>query len=84
MKGVAGQVFAIGLATSWPNATSFFRRPSLLWKSILARNMIMPIVAFLLIKAFSLRGPVAIAGIRHLHVLLWLGWMCISSRDFRG
>ena len=58
---VIGQVFAIGLATSWQDATSFFRRPSLLWKSILARNVIVPIVAFLLIKAFSLRGPVAIA-----------------------
>ena len=55
------QVFAIGLGTTWHDATYLFRKPKLLLSSILARNVAMPIVAILLIKLMSLRGAVAIA-----------------------
>jgi BASS family bile acid:Na+ symporter len=54
------QVFAIGLGTTWHDATYLLRRPMLLFNSILARNVAMPIVAILLIKLMSLRGAVAI------------------------
>lgn len=55
------QVFAIGLGTTWQDATYLFRRPGLLLNSILARNVAMPIIAILLIKLMSLQGAVAIA-----------------------
>lgn len=55
------QVFAIGLRTSWESATWLFRRPKLLWNSILARNVVVPIVAILLVKIFSFHPAIAIA-----------------------
>jgi len=55
------QVFAIGLGARWSDATYLFRRPALLWNSILARSIVAPVIAILLIKALSLRGAVAIA-----------------------
>jgi BASS family bile acid:Na+ symporter len=58
---VAVQVFAIGLGTSWEDATYLFRHPKLLSNSILARNVAMPILAILLIKSFPLHGAIAIA-----------------------
>jgi BASS family bile acid:Na+ symporter len=54
------QVFAIGLGSSWQQAMFLFRRPKLLANSILARNVVMPIVAIMLIKAFSFHVAVAI------------------------
>jgi bile acid:Na+ symporter, BASS family len=54
------QVFAIGLGTTWHDATYLFRQPRLLLNSILARNVAMPIIAILLIKTMSFKGPVAI------------------------
>jgi BASS family bile acid:Na+ symporter len=54
------QVFAIGLGTTWQDATHLFRRPKLLVNSILARNVAMPIIAILLIKLLSLHGAMAI------------------------
>jgi BASS family bile acid:Na+ symporter len=55
------QVFATGLGSSWQDATYLFRRPKLLVNSILARNLVMPIVAILLIRTFSFHVAVAIA-----------------------
>ena len=54
------QVVAIGLGTTWHDATYLFRRPRLLVNSILARNVAVPIVAILLIKTFSFQVAVAI------------------------
>ena len=54
------QVVAIGLGTTWQDATYLFRRPRLLLNSILARNVAVPIVAILLIKTFSFQVAVAI------------------------
>ncbi len=57
---ILAQVFAIGLRTTWPEATYLFRHQRLLWKSILARNVAMPIIAILLIKVFSFHFAIAI------------------------
>jgi BASS family bile acid:Na+ symporter len=54
------QVLAIGLGASWEDVTYLFRRPFLLVNSILARNVIAPVVAILLIKAFSFHVAIAI------------------------
>ena len=54
-------VFAIGLGATWYDATYLFRNPKLLLNSILARNVIMPIITVLLIKALNLHPAVAIA-----------------------
>ena len=47
------QVFAVGLGTTWQDASYLFRSPRLLVNSILARNVAAPAIAILLIKAFS-------------------------------
>ena len=57
---VIAQVFAIGLGTTWQDATYLFRRPRLLVNSILARNVAVPVIAVLLIKAFSFHVAIAI------------------------
>jgi bile acid:Na+ symporter, BASS family len=54
------QVVAIGLGTTWEDATYLFRRPRLLVNSVLARNIAVPVVAILLIKVFSFHVAVAI------------------------
>lgn len=54
------QVFAIGLGTTWYDATYLFRRSRLLMNSVLARNVAIPIIAILLIKAFWFHVAVAI------------------------
>jgi BASS family bile acid:Na+ symporter len=54
------QVFALGLETTWRDATYFFRSPRLLVNSVLARNVAVPVIAILLIKAFSFHVAVAI------------------------
>jgi BASS family bile acid:Na+ symporter len=54
------QVVAIGLGTTWEDATYLFRRPALLVNSVLARNVAVPVIAILLIKAFSFHVAVAI------------------------
>ncbi len=51
-------VFAIGLETSWANAIFLFRQPTLLVKSLLARNLAMPLVAILIAKAFPMHPVV--------------------------
>lgn len=55
------QVFAIGLGTTWEQATYLFRHARLMWNSILARNAAVPVIAILLIKAFPFHVAVAIA-----------------------
>jgi bile acid:Na+ symporter, BASS family len=54
------QVFGIGLGAAWQDAVYLFRCPRLLAGSILARNVAVPIIAILLIKAFSFHVAVAI------------------------
>jgi len=51
-------VFAIGLETTWTNAIFLFRQPKLLIKSLLARNLAMPLVAILLVKVFPVHPAV--------------------------
>jgi BASS family bile acid:Na+ symporter len=53
-------VFAIGLGTTWQDATYLFRRPRLLGNSIVARNVAVPVIAILLIKAFPFHVAIAI------------------------
>ena len=57
---IMAQVFAIGLGASWDDATYLFRRPKLLWNSILARNVVLPILAVVLIKLFTFHLAIAI------------------------
>ena len=54
------QVFAVGLGTTWDDTTYLLRRPRLLVNSILARNVAVPIIAILLIKAFPFHIAIAI------------------------
>src|SRR6185437_9834591 len=54
------QVFAIGVGATWYDAIYLFRHPKLLFNSILARNVAVPVIAILLIKLMSLQGAVAI------------------------
>ena len=54
------QVFALGLGATWRDAMYLFRQPRLLWNSILARNIAAPVIAVLLIKAFSFHPAIAI------------------------
>jgi bile acid:Na+ symporter, BASS family len=51
-------VFGIGLETTWANAISLFRQPALLFKSLVARNLAMPLIAILLVKAFPVHPAV--------------------------
>lgn len=55
------QVFAIGTGTTWRDTTYLFRQPVLLGKSILSRNIAVPILAIVLIKTFELHPAVAIS-----------------------
>jgi BASS family bile acid:Na+ symporter len=54
-------VLAIGLQTTWTDAVFLFRQPALLIKSLVARNVVMPMVAILLVKAFPVHPAVKIA-----------------------
>jgi len=54
------QVAAIGLGTTWHDATYLFGCPRLLVNSVLARNVAVPMIAILLIKVFSFHVAVAI------------------------
>jgi len=57
---IVALVFAVGLGTTWRDATYLFRTPRLLGNSILARNVAVPIIAILLIKAFPFHVAIAI------------------------
>jgi bile acid:Na+ symporter, BASS family len=52
-------VFAIGLRTTWAEATYLFRRPRLLAQSIVARNVIVPVLTLLMVRVMKLDRPVA-------------------------
>jgi BASS family bile acid:Na+ symporter len=54
------QVFAIGLGAAWQDAVYLFRRPGPLANSILARNVVVPAIAILLIKTFPFHVAIAI------------------------
>ena len=54
------QVFAIGLGTTWYDATYLFPPFPAVDELVLARNVAIPIIAILLIKAFSFHVAVAI------------------------
>jgi BASS family bile acid:Na+ symporter len=51
-------VFAIGLQTAPADALFLFRHPPVLLKSLVARNVAMPLVAILLVRAFPLHPAV--------------------------
>lgn len=57
---IPAQVFAIGLGATWDDAAFLFRRPKLLAKSMLARNVAVPIIAVLLIRTFPFYAAIAI------------------------
>jgi len=54
-------VLGLGLNATWQDATSLFRRPGLLVRSVLSMNVIMPLVAAGLVVAFDLPVAVKIA-----------------------
>jgi bile acid:Na+ symporter, BASS family len=54
-------VLSLGLNASWQDATSLFRQPGLLVRSVLSMNVIMPLVATGLVVAFNLPAEVKIA-----------------------
>jgi bile acid:Na+ symporter, BASS family len=54
-------VLSFALRATWRDATSLFRHPSLLLRSLLAMNVLMPIFAMVLVGLFSLRPAIALA-----------------------
>jgi bile acid:Na+ symporter, BASS family len=54
-------VLGIGLNASWRDALYLFRHPSLLFRSVLSMNVIMPLVAAALVVAFDLPLTVKVA-----------------------
>lgn len=67
-------VFAIGLETTWATAIFLFRRPALLIKSLVARNLAMPLVAILLAKVFlvhpAVKGAIVLLSVTPIPPLL--------------
>jgi bile acid:Na+ symporter, BASS family len=58
---IAGLVFGLGLRSRAEELLSLLERPSLLARSMLAMNLIMPAFAIVLVKLFDLRTEVAVA-----------------------
>ncbi|MGO9948616.1 MAG: bile acid:sodium symporter family protein [Steroidobacteraceae bacterium] len=54
-------VLSFALRATWRDATSLFRNPWLLLRSLLAMNVLMPIFAATLVGLFTLRPAIAIA-----------------------
>jgi bile acid:Na+ symporter, BASS family len=54
-------VVSFALRATWRDATSLFRNPSLLLRSLLAMNVLMPIFAATLVGLFALRPAIEIA-----------------------
>jgi bile acid:Na+ symporter, BASS family len=54
-------VLSFALLATWRDATSLFRNPSQLLRSLLAMNVLLPLFAASLVAVFALRPPVAIA-----------------------
>ncbi len=53
-------VMSLGMSSSWSEATYLFRNPRLLLRSIVSRNVVIPLVAVLLLKIFPFHAAVAI------------------------
>ncbi len=53
-------VISIGMQAAWTEATFLFRNPPLLFRSIVARNVIVPAAAILMLKLFPFVPPVAL------------------------
>jgi len=53
-------VTSIGMSATWGEATFLFRRPALLLRSVVARNVIVPCVAIAVIRAFTFHPAVEI------------------------
>ena len=58
---LAAIVFSVGMETNRGDILSLLRRPGLLLRSILAMNIVMPVIAALLVAVFHLDPPVEIA-----------------------
>jgi bile acid:Na+ symporter, BASS family len=54
-------VLSFGLLCTWRDATSLFRNPSLLVRSLLSMNVILPLFIAILVSVFTFRQPVGIA-----------------------
>jgi BASS family bile acid:Na+ symporter len=54
-------VVALGMRSTWADATSLFRAPALLLRSVLAMFVVLPIVAVLIALSGDLKPPVKIA-----------------------
>lgn len=54
-------VFSLGFEATWQDATSLYRRPGLLARSLLSMNLVMPVFAAVLAGAFHLLPAVKIA-----------------------
>jgi BASS family bile acid:Na+ symporter len=52
-------VVTIGLRATWPDVTYLLRRPGLLARSIVARNVVMPLAAVLLTQVLDVAAPVS-------------------------
>jgi BASS family bile acid:Na+ symporter len=53
-------VLAIGMSATWAEAVFLLRNPSLLWRSILARNILIPVAAIGMLKLFHFHPVVAL------------------------
>jgi BASS family bile acid:Na+ symporter len=58
---IALTVFGLGLRTNREEATSLFRSPGLLFRSLLSMNVIMPLIAVVLAMTFDLNPAVKLA-----------------------
>jgi BASS family bile acid:Na+ symporter len=54
-------VLSFSLLATWRDATSLFRKPSLLLRSLLAMNVLLPLFAATLVALFALRPAVSMA-----------------------
>jgi BASS family bile acid:Na+ symporter len=54
-------VLSVGLRASWSDVLYLFNHPALLARSIVARNVVVPVMTLLLVVAFEIDRPVAAA-----------------------
>jgi BASS family bile acid:Na+ symporter len=60
LLSIALIVIGFALLSTWREATCLFRQPSLLLRSLLAMNVIVPLFAIILVKFFELRPAIEI------------------------
>jgi bile acid:Na+ symporter, BASS family len=53
-------VLSFGMLCTWRDATSLFRNPSLLLRSLLSMNVILPVFIAVLVGLFAFRAPISI------------------------